>query len=232
MAAIGNGHHIGHAQDCLLCADATRGPTPLCAACLADLPRAPQPACPHCARPSPTGSACGACLRIPPHFDSVRAAFRYTYPFDRLLQDFKYGHRLSLAPWLSQELTRIGQGVDADRIVPLPLHAARLRQRGFNQTVLLARPLAAVRGRPLATDLLERRLDTPPQAEQALAARHRNVRGAFHCNDDLSGCRILLVDDVMTSGATLDEAARTLKLHGAVRVDALVLARALPAQDT
>ena len=67
---------------------------------------------------------------------------------------------------------------------------------------------------------------------QALAARHRNVRGAFHCNEDLSGCRILLVDDVMTSGATLDEAARTLKLHGAVRVDALVLARALPAQDT
>ena len=231
MAAIGNGHHIGQAQDCLLCARATRGPTPLCADCLADLPRAPAPACPHCARPSPSGALCGACLREKSHFDSVRAAYRYTFPFDRLLQDFKYGHRLSLAPWLSHELLRIGHEIDAEHIVPLPLHPARLRQRGFNQTVLLARPLAAARKMKLDLRLLERRLDTPPQAEQSPTKRQRNVRGAFHCTADLSGRRILLIDDVMTSGATLDEAARTLKLHGAVRVDALVLARALPATE-
>ena len=232
MDQIGNGHHFAQAQDCLLCGLVARGPIPLCAACANDLPRAPQPACPRCARPSPNGAACGACLRAPGHVDGVRAAYRYTYPLDRLVQDYKYGHRLALADAFGTALCAIAPQAQAiDLIVPLPLHPARLRARGFNQALELARPVARHLGQALATELLERQRDTAPQAEQPLAARRRNVRQAFHCRRDLRGARLLLIDDVMTSGATLDEAARTLKLHGAARVDALVLARALPPHE-
>ena len=232
MAPIGNGHHLSSAQDCILCGQAMHGDAPLCAQCDLLLARAPNPACPRCARPSPTGTPCGTCLNKNWHFDSVRAVFRYTYPFDHLLQAYKYGHRLTLADGFGKALaTAAPPSGTIDILLPMPLHPARLRQRGFNQSLELARPI----GRRLAitpqTDLLERQRDTAPQADQPPDARRRNVRQAFHCRTDITGANVLLIDDVMTSGATLDEAARTLKLHGASRVDALVLARALPSSD-
>ena len=143
MDQIGNGHHFAQAQDCLLCGLVARGPIPLCATCANDLPRAPQRACPRCARPSPNGAACGACLRAPGHVDGVRAAYRYTYPLDRLVQDYKYGHRLALADAFGTALCAIAPQAQAiDLIVPLPLHPARLRARGSNQALELARPAA------------------------------------------------------------------------------------------
>ena len=231
MARIDNGHHIWRAQDCLLCGAATSERVSVCVTCRADLPQAPSPACPRCARPSPTGTACGACLTHPPHVDNVRAALRYTFPLDRLIQAYKYGHRLALAAWFGEEINRLGADLSADRIVPVPLHPERLRERGFNQAVELARALSRARGTRLDTALIERQRATLAQADQPPVARQNNVRNAFFCHADLGGEHILLIDDVMTSGATLNECARLLKLHGARRVDALVLARALPAHS-
>lgn len=110
----------------------------------------------------------------------------------------------------------------------MPLHPKRLRERGFNQALELARPVGRATGLPIDTTSCQRVRHTPAQAALPWRERVKNIRGAFHCTADFSGKRLLLVDDVMTTGASIDECARTLKLHGAARVSALVVARALP----
>ena len=215
------------AQDCLLCAAASTDEM-LCPACAADLPRLTEPCCPRCALPNATGETCGRCLNKPPHFDAARAAYRYDFPLDKLIQSFKYGHRLALGDYFGRELALLAATLDADLIVPLPLHDERLRQRGFNQALELARALARARRLPIDATSCRRTRNTPAQAGLAWRERVKNLRDAFACSADLSGARIILVDDVMTTGASLDECARTLKLHGAAQVTALVLARALP----
>ncbi|SDI19542.1 ComF family protein [Propionivibrio dicarboxylicus] len=212
-------------QDCLLCEAST--PTLLCADCIDDLPQLPKQSCPVCALPTPTGEICGRCLREPPSFDSTRAAFRYDFPIDKLVQSFKYGHRLALGPYFGAQLAARTKDSCADMIVPLPLHPNRLATRGFNQAVELARPIASTLAKPLASNICRRIRDTTAQADLAWSARKNNIRNAFHCNEELSGKHILLVDDVMTTGASLNECARVLKLHGAATVDVVVLARAL-----
>ena len=216
------------AQDCLLCA-LPSGNSPLCTACAADLPRLPGACCPRCALPTPAGTLCGRCLAHPPHYDRAIAAYRYDFPLDKLIHAFKYGHRLAIAPFFGQSLAALASDLTADVIVPLPLHPLRLKERGFNQALELARPVSRALRVPLRPGLCVRLTNTPPQAALPLPERTRNLRGAFHCPADLSGQRVLLVDDVMTTGASLAECARTLKLHGAVDVTLLVLARALPA---
>lgn len=212
-------------QSCVLCGADSRAL--LCPACSSDLPRLPAPRCPQCAEPTTHGERCGRCLGHRMHFDRTHAAFRYDFPLDRLVQALKYGHQLALADWFGRQLGDALGEVEADCIVPLPLHPERLRERGFNQAAEIARAMAARLGLPVAIDTLHRRHATAPQAALPLDQRAANVRGAFECRSDLSGRRFLLVDDVMTSGATLDEAARTLKLHGAARVEVAVVARAL-----
>lgn len=210
-------------QSCLLCGgDADEL---LCPACRADLPILPPQRCPQCAEPTAHGERCGRCLAQTMHFDRTHAAFRYAFPLDRLVHKLKYGHQLALAAWFGQELAKTIGAAGADCIVPLPLHPERLKERGFNQALEIAR--AIPRSLPVHCDLLHRRHATVPQAALPLDQRSGNVRGVFECPGDLSGRRILLVDDVMTSGATLNEAARTLKLHGAVSVEVAVVARAL-----
>jgi len=211
---------------CLLCGEDSQTAL-FCPACAAELPHLPTPRCPQCAVPTTHGERCGACLSTPPHFDATLAIFRYEFPVDRIIHALKYGHQLAIAGWLGKALARLLADADLDLVMPLPLHPERLRERGFNQAAEIARPLARALGRPLLLDGLERRRATPSQAELALKERQRNVRGAFECNRDLIEQRILLVDDVMTSGATVNEAARTLKLHGASRVAIAVAARAL-----
>lgn len=215
------------AQDCLLCGAAS-GNGILCPACANDLPRLPAAHCPQCALPTPQGERCGRCLGKPPHYDATLAAFRYDFPLDKLVQSFKYAHRLALAAYLGQQLAALAKDCRADRIVPLPLHPQRLRERGFNQALELARPIKAACHLPIDTGICTRIRHTAPQAELPWRERIGNIRGAFHCTADLSGQSILLVDDVMTTGASLNECARTLKLHGAARVTLLVVARALP----
>ena len=221
-------------QDCLLCAAPSRDGI-VCATCADDLPRLHPPGCRRCARPlatvdsgTQTGSeVCGRCLTSPPAYDATLAAFRYDFPLDKLIQAFKYGHRLALAQFFGQQIAALSPRPAADLIVPLPLHRERLRERGFNQALELARPVGKAWCLPIDAKSCRRTSNTPAQAGLGLRERVRNLRGAFQCSTDLSGQRIVLVDDVMTSGASLAECARTLKLHGAAEVTVLVVARAL-----
>jgi ComF family protein len=212
-------------QDCQLCG-APDAEDLLCAPCLADLPRLPDLRCPICALPTPGGEACGECLRHPPHFDSTHAPCAYAFPVDRLVQSFKYGHQLALARLFAQ-LMQSTSHVNADLMIALPLSRQRLRERGFNQALEIAKPLARASAIPLDVFGTTRITDTAAQASLPWKKRRANVRHAFECALDLSGKSILVVDDVMTSGASLDEFARTLKLHGAARVDNWVIARTL-----
>jgi ComF family protein len=212
-------------RDCFLCG-AAAGATLLCRPCQDDLPRLPAALCPVCAMPSPAGAVCGACLREPPHFDATRAAFAYDFPLDRIVQALKYQGRLAVVPFLGDALAACG-AEEAELIVPLPLHPARLRERGFNQAVEIARAVATRTGLPLDWRACERSHDSAPQACLPWAERRRNVRGAFLCRADLAGRHVAVVDDVMTTGATLDEFARVLKKAGAAHVTNLVVARTL-----
>ncbi len=214
-------------QDCLLCR-AAAGDSLLCPACADTLPRLSAECCPVCALPTPGAQTCGACLRHPPHFDATRAVFRYEFPLDRLVQSLKYAHRLASADFLGRELDRLPLPSPApDLILPVPLAALRLAERGFNQALELARPLARSCAAPLEIRHVRRHRDTSPQASLPWKERAHNIRHAFECDIDLAGKNVLVVDDVMTTGATLDELARTLKAHGAARVENRVLARAL-----
>jgi ComF family protein len=214
-------------QDCLLCG-AAAGEGKLCSACLTHLPYLAAPGCPVCAIPTTSGEVCGHCLKKPPAYDATVAAFSYVFPLDALVQSLKYGGNLAAVSVLAQPLLeRVAAGPRPDLLIPMPLFPTRLRERGFNQSLELARPLARAFDIPLAADAAERIRDTAPQASLPLKERRSNIKGAFGCNADLSGKSVAIVDDVMTSGTTLDELARTLRRRGAARVSAWVVARAL-----
>jgi ComF family protein len=215
-------------QDCFLCA-APGGDSLLCQSCAASLPRLTTERCPVCALPTPGANICGACLKQAPHFDATQAVFCYEFPVDSLIQSLKYAHRLAGADFLGQALAQISTPHRPDLILPVPLAAARLAQRGFNQALEIARPLARALGAPLEIRHIHRRRDTTPQTSLPWKERAKYIRHAFECEIDLTGLTVLLVDDVMTTGATLDELARTLKAHGAARVENRVLARTLKA---
>ena len=215
-------------QDCVLCG-AGSGNSLLCRDCEQDLPLLASARCPRCALPTPQGEVCGRCLAKPPHYDAAAAVYRYAFPVDRLLQAFKYGHRLALGKWFGEKMAALADGHGCDLIVPMPLFPARLRERGFNQALELARPVSRHTGIPLDAASCRRVRPTRTQADLPWRERAGNVRAAFHCTIDLDGKRLLLIDDVMTTGASGDELARTVKLHGAAHVTLLVLARALPA---
>lgn len=215
------------ASSCLLCGEVS-GEAPICPACRADLPSfSPANACPVCAESGSQGEVCGRCLRRPPPFTATWVGWRYAFPVDRLIQALKYQHRLPLAGWFGSALADRIPDRSFDRIVPLPLHPQRLAERGFNQSVLIAEALGKCLQVPVDRDSLQRSRPTPPQATQPYRQRQANVRGAFAGRDDYRGERLLLVDDVMTTSATLREAARVLRLHGAAAVELAVVARAL-----
>lgn len=214
-------------QDCLLCSAVSKEDI-LCNACTADLPRLIPPHCPCCALPTPGGETCGRCLSESPYFDSTQAVYRYDFPLDKLVQSFKYGHRMALGAYFGRQLAALRRPERADLIIPLPLHLDRLRERGFNQALELARPISLAWHLPIDRKSCQRIRNTPAQTDLPWRGRVKNIRGAFHCSADFTGKRIILVDDVMTTGASLNECARTLKLHGATEVTVLVVARALP----
>ncbi|PKO89100.1 MAG: phosphoribosyltransferase [Betaproteobacteria bacterium HGW-Betaproteobacteria-12] len=210
---------------CLLCGG-DAGKHLLCPDCHAELPAAPAIHCPQCAEPTTHGERCGACLKEPPYFDRTVALWRYDFPVDRIIHALKYQHRISIAGWLGQSIA-VHLNADDQWLIPMPLHPARLRERGFNQALEIARATARQLQLPMLGNCLARQRPTPPQAELTPPERRRNVRGAFACNADLSGRHIILVDDVMTTGASVGECARVLKLHGAREITVAVAARAL-----
>jgi ComF family protein len=214
--------NLAFGGSCYLCRGAAHGV--LCAECDADLPRLAGPLCPRCALASPAGQLCGRCLAHPPAYDATIAALAYEFPADVLVQALKFRGELALAPVLGALLAaRLPRGARPDFVLPVPLSAARLRTRGFNHALEIAR--AAAPGARLAPRLAERSRDTAPQFELPLAERAKNVRGAFRCAQALEGAEVALVDDVMTTGATLEELATTLKRAGATRVVNWVVAR-------
>ncbi|TWH99127.1 ComF family protein [Luteimonas cucumeris] len=212
---------------CLLCGEAGASGRDLCPACAAALPWN-RSACRHCALPLPLAAdACGQCLRHPPPLQEIHAALIYDFPADRLLPRLKFHGDLACGRLLSQLM--IDACVDLPRpqvLVPLPLHRARLRSRGYDQALELARPLARALAIPLSDRVLRRRRDTVPQSRLDAAARRRNLRSAFAVDAAIAlPDHVTLVDDVMTTGATLHAAANALHRAGVARVDAWVCAR-------
>jgi ComF family protein len=210
---------------CFLCRGAARGI--LCPACDADLPRLAGTLCPRCALPSPGAAVCGRCLADAPHYDATVAALAYRFPADTLVHSLKFRGQLALAPLMGDLLIgKISERIDL--VVPVPLSRERLRERGYNQAAEIARHIAKKRRLPLQLTIVTRERNTQAQADLPWSDRARNVRGAFRCERSLDGAAIAVVDDVMTTGATLDELAATLKRAGAARVVNWVIARTFP----
>jgi ComF family protein len=174
---------------------------------------------------------CGACAKAPPAFDRARAVMRYDEAARPLILRFKHADRTEAAPAFARWMARAGAEPleSCDLIAAVPLHRWRLVRRRYNQAALLANELARLSGKPSVPDLLVRRRNTLSQGRLSRAQRALNVRGAFavapQFRERVRGARVLLVDDVLTTGATLEACARTLKRAGAARVEVLVLAR-------
>jgi ComF family protein len=199
----------------------------ICASCDADLPRLSLKRCAQCALPLESGNICGACLGRPPRFDRVTAPFSYRFPLDALIQAYKYGGRLAHARVLGAALAAVVEP-DVDVIVPMPLAPQRLAERGFNQALEIARFVARITRLPLLTRACRKVVETPPQAALPWKERAKNVRRAFVCDADLQGQRVAVVDDVLTTGATLNELAKVLRKAGATEVRGWMVARTLP----
>lgn len=220
-------------QCCELC-DAEQADV-VCRACAQHLPSIDAASvCPGCAQPS--AGRCGACLAHPPPYSAVMACFDYRFPLDRLVQSFKFSANLGLVQFFTDAMVRAVQlrtgrsdsGNMRDALlVPVPLAPKRIAERGFNQSALLATAVGRALDIPVVHDRLRRVRETPPQSGLDGAARRRNLRGAFAYKEALHGERVILVDDVMTTGTTVAEAAEVLLASGAKDVSVLVVARAL-----
>ncbi len=211
---------------CLVCGDPGLPGRDLCGACHAALPRQ-RHACPRCALPLPEASTCPACLALPPPLDATYAAFDYAFPLDRLLPRLKFHRDFAAGRVLAQCMAEHFAGLPRPQaLVPVPLHRERLRQRGYDQALELARPLARALDLPLRAGLLQRSKATRAQSRLDADARCRNLHGAFRVDAGTTlPMHVALVDDVMTTGATLHAAAEILRTAGVARIDAWVCAR-------
>ena len=213
-------------QRCVFCGVA-RPDDGICAGCRNDLPGRGAARCPVCANLTTAAQVCGECLSHRPSFSRTDVAASYRFPLDSAILRLKYGGDLAVAEPLAALLVQqMAHEPPPDLLVPMPMAPSRLRERGFNQALEIARGLSGRLDLPLATDVCHRTRHTPPQASLPWDERRRNIRGAFACEKDLSGKRVAIVDDVLTTGATLNELARTLLRAGATEVVGWVVARA------
>jgi ComF family protein len=220
---------------CLSCGETVTEPGALCGVCWPRISFLAPPHCAICGFPfdyDPGGGAlCGDCLRETPAFERARAVLRYDEHSRDLLISFKHRDRMDGAPAYGKWMARAGAEIlaEADMIVPVPLHRYRLISRRYNQSAELCHALSRETGVPDHPDLLLRTRPTPPQGRRSRTERERNVRGAFNIRAGaapfLQGRRVALVDDVLTTGATVNACARALLRGGAAAVDVLTLAR-------
>jgi ComF family protein len=216
---------------CVLCNESSGAQT-VCGGCRDDLPWLRR-RCPACGEePGPgAGGACGRC-GVPLADPVARAAFSYEYPVDRMITAAKFRGELHHARALGALLaTAWPAGPAADLLVPVPLHRRRLLERGYNQALEIARPVAARTGIALAPDLCERIRPTREQSGLPASERRRNLRGAFAVRGRCAGARVAIIDDVITTGSTAAALARTLRAAGAEVVAVWAVARALPRTD-
>jgi ComF family protein len=201
----------------------------LCPACLKSLPRISPPLCPRCGRPQSRDTLCPGCAGWQAEIDGIRSPFRFDGVIRQAIHELKYRNLRAVAGLFARLLNDYltANPVPAEVVAAVPLHPKRLRERGYNQSYLLARELAKLSRLPLVEDCLIRERHSLPQARTATASERRtNVANAFACRDRrLEGKQVLLIDDVSTSGATLDACARALKKAGATTVWGLALAR-------
>lgn len=220
---------------CLACGAGLGGEGALCAACWSEIDYIDGPMCACCGLPfdydAGPDALCGGCLRQTPAYRRHRSVMRYNAASRSLILGFKHGDRTDGAPTFGAWLKRAGAGlIGPDTlIVPVPLHRRRLFARRYNQSALLAKALAAASGAVVAPGLLRRTRHTASQGTLSRPARHKNVAGAFRVHAGhaahVKGARILLIDDVMTTGATVEACTKTLRRAGAASVDVLTLAR-------
>jgi len=227
---------------CISCGTVVEGDGALCASCWPDIRFLSRPHCEACGFPFEfdhgADARCAACYREPPLYERARAVFRYDDASRQALLAFKHADRTDVAPAFAGMMVQAGSELlaDADLIVPVPLHRRRLTSRRYNQSALLALALAKITSVAAVPDLLVRNRATPSQGGLGAKARHRNVAGAFALRprrgSQLPACRVLLVDDVFTTGATVSACTKTLLRGGANAVDVLTLARVIrPASE-
>jgi ComF family protein len=214
---------------CFLCARPCGKHRATCADCLNDLVLNAS-ACPKCAKPNSASRTCADCLHRPwASIDSVCAPFQYLYPANRLIQHMKFKQGIDAANSLGRLLGSLSLYSGAplpDCIIPVPLHSSRLISRGYNQSVEIARPLSKELGIPIDANTCKRNRATVPQTALPAKKRKQNVHNAFSTAERVSYNHVLLIDDVITTGSTINELARTLRLAGVSRVDVLACARA------
>jgi len=220
---------------CLLCAarSSVTGNDYLCRSCLDDL-QYNSHACSRCALPmhshGPAG-LCAECLKSPPVFDGCLSAFIYAQPLEWMIQQLKFNEKLSYAPLLSSLMLRYLQMVPcekflADAIIPMPLHPKRLKQRGFNQSLVLLEPVAAEMNIPVDSSSCIRVRDTPHQTGKTAKQRRQNIKGAFQFDNQKNYKHVIIFDDVITTGSSVSELSKVLKRSGVEEVDVWSLARA------
>ncbi|MDR2099004.1 MAG: ComF family protein [Rickettsiales bacterium] len=221
---------------CPLCGGMLSGADGACPECFAKLELISEPKCAYCGSPfefMPDGGArlvCIRCLKSKPKFDRCVSAAKYNEASRRIILPFKHGDRTNLSKFIAGVMAASGAELlaSADAIIPVPIHRLRMMKRKYNQAAEIARRLGSITGKPVMYDALARTKRTPSQGRMSAIDRKRNVRGAFAIvnPDALKGMKILLVDDVLTSGATANECAKTLKGAGAKKVFVLTFARA------
>lgn len=219
--------HLFLPNDCLLC-HLHFAPNGLCKVCEEELPWQKN-ACPCCAEPLDVSFLCGHCLASPPAFDLAIAPLRYESAMRFLVTQLKFHEKLCcanlFAHFILKHLSMLENFHQPDLLLPVPLHAKRIQERGFNQALEIAKPLAKALRIPLARNLLIKKISTLPQVGQSYKLRKKNLKNVFALRKTVEGKHIGVVDDVMTTGATVNEIAKLLKANGAVRVTVFAVAR-------
>lgn len=216
---------------CMVCNSIGSGQQDLCELCYNDLPWL-KTACQHCAQPLADTKtiSCGHCIKYPPFFDRTLALFHYRLPIDQFIIRLKFRNKLLYGKLLGElfleKLTLLDNKEKPDLILPVPLHKARLCERGFNQALEIARPIAKAMKIPIANTLAQRIRHTEAQSLIPADQRYKNIKNSFVITENLAGKYIAIIDDVMTTGHTVNELSKALRNAGAAKIDVWCCARA------